>query len=180
MSAYSPQQSRRIFTSTAAATVTGTASETTLIGSGVGSLTLPANILRVGSVIEIKARGRLTSAVAATAVVFKIKLGSNIIIATGNLAPVNSQTDRSFGITAELVVRTIGASGTVMGNGMIYNTAAASFSGITTSKMDEFQSTSAVTVDTTASQAIDLTVTLTSGAGVDSYTLEQVIIYLSI
>lgn len=166
----------QIFVATSTATLTGTTNETTLIGSGIGTLTLPAGFLTVGKTIRITARGNLTSPVAPTTVVFKLKLGSNVIIQSASITPGTSQTARSWGMISEIITRTIGASGEVIGNGQIYNTATPAWNSIGAPRVAEFQSTSTVTVDTTASQVIDFTGTLTSGAGTDSYSITNFIV----
>ena len=135
------------FTQTATATVANTVTETTLIASGVGSVTLPAAFLVAGRTVRLVLRGVVT-ATGADTVDLKVKLGGTTLVSTGAVTPA-AMTDEGWEITVEITCRTTGATGTVFAQGMAvidnvtYNMAA----------------TTTTTVNTTGTLAIDATAT---------------------
>jgi len=149
-----------IFTSTADADVAGAVegnAETSMIGTGVGTLTLPANFFTVGKTVRVTVRGYYSTAATANTTIWKAKLGSTAVITSPTAAPSTSRTNQSWGVTFDLTCRTTGASGTIQGSGFTFASAGVSWS---LGRMMDFNATSAVVVDTTASQVIDLTCTL--------------------
>lgn len=158
---------RLLFASTADGTVTATASETTLVGSGVGSLTLAADLLAPGTVLRGTFYGTHTTPASPTTVTFRAKLGSSVIVVSAAVTPTANLTGRSFNGTFLISCRTAGATGTVRGQGQL------NFCTLTTYTLPrtaEFQSTADVTVDTTGTLAVDLTAQLGAGNS-DSYTI---------
>jgi hypothetical protein len=136
-----------LFTQTADATCANTTTETTLTSTGVGTLTLPANFFVAGKTIKLLAYGFHSSTSGAT-VTIRVKLGSTTILtATGA-----SGSDTNAGIIMDTVItcRTTGASGTVAGQGVYTEIG-------NTPNFRQMTNTAAVTVDTTASQAITMT-----------------------
>lgn len=142
-----------LFASTATATVANTGTESTLIGSGVGSLTLPANSLTPGRSVRLTARGLLSSAAVPGTLTIALKLGSTGIVTTGAQTPTALLTDLFWECEVLLTCRTTGATGTVIAQGS-FRYFAAAVGAITGWEMID---TSTVTVDTTASKSIDLT-----------------------
>jgi hypothetical protein len=149
------QVSTSLFTGTATATVENTTTETTLRGSGVGTVTLPANFLVAGKVIRLTARGLLSTHATPGTLNIKVKLGSVIVLATGAQTPTGTLSDTFWEVECIITCRTTGASGSVMSQSEFYHDTA--LVGQPTSWA--MVNTSAVTVDTTASAAIDLTAT---------------------
>jgi len=140
-----------IFTQTGDQTIGNTTTETTLINGGVGTLTLPANFLIVGKAIRVRIRGIISNTGTPNFTV-KAKLGSTVIATSGLVTMSKNITDKYFDCEVLLTCRTTGASGTVIGTGKFEHDATgnqAETYGIIT--------TSAVTVATTASQAINIT-----------------------
>lgn len=146
-----------IYRSVADATVTASTSTTgTLIGAQTsaepqGTLTLDANLMRVGKSFRIKAYGYMTTSVAGPTLKIDVKLGSVVIATIGASAPLSGVTAGSWNIDTTFTCRSTGASGTVQGDGV----------------MDQINPTSFVpqnygmykavtTVDFTASNVIDL------------------------
>jgi hypothetical protein len=154
-----------LYTSTANASV-ATATTATLIGSGVGTLTLPANFLVAGKTLRLKAKGYITTTAAASTLIFLVKLGATTVANTNNgtaLAPVSSMTAKPWEVEVDITCRTTGASGTVMAVGYLrfVNSATVTLTTANTVIVLVCSGTTpgAVTVDTTASKAVDFQVT---------------------
>lgn len=149
-----------IFSQTADATVANTGTETTLIGTGVGTVTLPADVLfgssgSAGRTLRITARGIYgTDAITPGNLNLRVKLGATTICTTGNVAATAALTNRFWELTAYITCRTQGAAGTVLGNGGFLHDDA-----LATSELRIWQmiNTGTTTIDTTASLAIDVT-----------------------
>lgn len=99
----------------AASTAITGATETSAAFS-TASVTIPANYLRVGSVVRIRAQGICTATTGSETHIFEVKLGSVTLAATGNIDPA---TNDVFDAEFDFVVRAIGASGTVVGSGVV-------------------------------------------------------------
>jgi len=107
-----------LFTATATATVANTGSETTLIGSGVGSLTIPSADLYAGKTVRVKARGYWsTLGIAAGNITINLKGGSTVLATTGAVAVPLSQSSDYWEVDAEIVVYSTGGAGTVWTQG---------------------------------------------------------------
>lgn len=152
-----------IYTSTATATVANTTNETSIIGSGVGTLTLPANFFVAGKNVRVRVRGILSDTGTPTLNI-KVKLGSTVIAQTTAIALAGTISNNYFEAEAGITCRTTGASGTVIAQGhMIYDESTHA------GTMWGMANTAATTIDTTASQALD--VTATWGTGVSANTI---------
>lgn len=146
-----------IYVTTADLTLTAsTATTGTLIGAQTnarpqGTLTLDANLLDVASTIRICAKGRITTSIGGPTLKIDAKLGTTVIATTGAAAPLSGATNAQFCCEVVLVCRSTGATGTVQGDGYVTQSNATTF---TPQTYDMYQAVT--TVDTTASQAIDL------------------------
>ncbi len=142
-----------LFTSTADATVDGSASttETTIIGTGVGSLTLPANFFVAGKTIRLSVRGKHTSSAAPPNLTIKVKLGSTVIGTTGAFAD-KAGTDEEILILYYITCRTTGSSGTVYGMGENMH-----HEGTNVADVYGMGNTTTTTINTTTSQVVDCT-----------------------
>lgn len=144
-----------LFAQTADRATSGTA-EITMLGTGIGTLTLPANTLGIGKTLRLRGVGTLTTVAAPGTVTLKIKLGAVVIALSAAITPTASKTNVGFDFEILLTCRTVGVTGTVMGSGSLcYDTGA----------VIPLTATAAVTVDTTAAQVLDLTSTNSIGAG---------------
>lgn len=146
-----------LFTSTATQTVAATTSETTIIGSGQGSLTLPANYLVAGKVIRFAIRGLYsTPALNIGSLAIKLKLGGTTLnVAASASALATSVTNAGFDAEAFITCRTIGASGTViLMGGVTYGIG----NNLAPLVLAVNNGTSATTIDTTSTLALDATV----------------------
>jgi hypothetical protein len=121
----------------ASAALTASSTETNFDTS---VLTIPANTLRVGDVIRVRAQGIATATNSTDTLNARIKFGTNAVIATGAVDVANNDI---FYLEGDIVVRTIGATGTIVAAGA----SAIGTEGTVTSKPAKLAST---TVDTTA------------------------------
>jgi hypothetical protein len=144
-----------LFASTADQTVANTTTETTLIGSGVGTKTLSANYLVAGKTITAIVRGRMGSkAVSPGSLTIKVKLGSTVIW-SGAVTPAASLANDYMEVKADITCRTTGASGTVFGQATLFFN-----DGVTTAvNAPDGANTTTSTIDTTTTQAVDVTAT---------------------
>ncbi len=152
-----------LFVQTASATAVTGSSETTLIGSGVGSLTIPAAwFTSAGTVMEVCTTGLITTGAVPGTVNFKLKFGSTAIAQTGAFTPLVSVTNGVYAACVELVARTIGASATILANSILPMTGATATPGEVV--FSNPTPGTAVTVDTTATQVVDFTITFSLAA----------------
>lgn len=142
-----------IFTSTADATVTNTNIETTIIGTGVGNLTLPANFLKVGRTVKIRLYGIHTVPSSPPTLNIKFKLNSTIVSQTGAMTDKND-TNTLFWIDCSFTCRSVGASGAIRFQGAMIHQE-------TTDSVNvwDMGTTANTTIDTTIAQTIGITAT---------------------
>lgn len=136
-----------IFAQTASVTVANTASELTLVGSGYGSLTLPANFFITGKTIKVTVSG-VRSATAAPTIQIKVKLGSTTVLDSTAVTSGN-QTNQAFVIQGWITCRSAGGSGTVFCQGVYSEVGNAQFG---------MANTGTQTIDTTTTQTVNVTV----------------------
>ncbi len=113
-----------IFVQTADKTVTNTTSETSIIGTGVGSVTLSAGFFNAaGKSLRIKLGGIYsTPAIVASSVLIKIKLGSTVLASGTTTALATGASNLRFFGEASITCRTSGASGVLsIDSAIIYN-----------------------------------------------------------
>lgn len=142
-------QYHNIFTMTGQVTVANTGAETSIIGAGVGTDTVPANTLQVGSTFHFRLWG-IHSATANPNVTVRVKLNGATIVTSGAVATGNS-TNQLFAIEVYATILTIGAGGTmfIQGEYMEYDTPNANVYSMTT--------TTATSINTTIDQVVDCT-----------------------
>ena len=145
-----------IFVQTDDATVANTTTETTLVGTGLGTTTLPTDFFVAGRAFRITATGFYSTRHDVTTLTIKVKLGSTVILTTVAEEPAVDVVDKSWTIPlVDITCRSTGATGTVMANGHVYFATVAK-----SAPIDQFTpNTTAVTIDTTTTQAITVTAT---------------------
>lgn len=146
-----------IFTQTADQTVSNTVAETTILGTGVGGKTLPANFFVAGKSIRIRIGGVYSTPIASTpSVLIKIKYGSTVVATVTTTGLLSGATTLEFDGEVLMTCRTIGSSGTLMVHGDIeYATGVGG-----TISVDPLNNAgSTVTINTTTSNALDISVT---------------------
>lgn len=152
--------SNPLYESTAAsAAVTTTSSETDFDKT----YAIPANALRVGDIIRIRAQVIATATNATDTLTLKLYVGSTVLLATGAVDVANNDIGL---IEFEFVVRTIGASGTMVGNGRW----SLGVPGTATVRSESLAST---TLDTTAAKTIKVSATWSSNNAGNSCRLDQ-------
>jgi hypothetical protein len=138
-----------LFTQTQTVTVANTVTETALTGTGTGTLTLPANFFAAGKTIKIRALG-YHSSTGSPNITIRVKLGSTTILTTGAITSGNGSDD-AWVCDAFFTCRTTGGTGTVIGQGYYEEVHG-------TGNRGGMVNTATTTIDTTASQAISITV----------------------
>jgi len=149
----SPSTANRL---TPGATVTAAAAETSLFGTGVGSLTLPANFFDVGRTIRVRLTGyNSTDATTPGTLTINIKVGGTTVMTTGARTPSVGLTNDYVDIIADIVCRSVGAPGSVIGQGKM--TRVTSTGGGST--LWGMVATATTAATTTGTLAVDVTAT---------------------
>lgn len=142
------------YTSVAASSaVTTTASET----SFGQTLSIPANSLTAGDVLEIFTQGIATATNSADTLTIKVKIGSTVLVSTAAVDVANNDV---WVIDCRVAVRTAGASGTLVAAGIVALGTPAEATTVVEKAGGSF--VASTTVDTTAAQTIDVTATWSS------------------
>jgi hypothetical protein len=152
-------------------TVANTAAETAF----TSSYTVAANSLRAGSVIRVKLFGTYsTDALVAPTLQGKMKIGGTTRLDTGALTAVLGATNRGWTAEGSIVVHSIGASGVADAQGTAQFATAA-----TAALSVHMPNTATFTLDTTATQAITVTVQWGAADVDNTITLRQMIVEIS-
>jgi hypothetical protein len=131
-----------------------TTGATSLSGTGVGSLTLGANFFAVGTVLHFAVSGIYTTTGTPGNITVAIKLGSTTIGTTGADTLPASQTSGVWRLIGDITCRTAGSGGTVILNTILEFAP----SGTTLTASDaSIANSSAVSINTTTTQAFDVT-----------------------
>lgn len=148
-------------------TVANTTTETPF----TSTYTLPANTLKVGSVIRVKMYGIYGTNIVAPSLTGKFKIGSTVILNTGALTSVAGVTNGGWSADALITVDTIGVGGTVEAQGFAQFATAA-----TTGLSVNVGNTTTFAVDTTIDEIFSVTVTWSSANSANTITLRQMAI----
>jgi len=89
--------------------VTNTTTETNILGTGVGSLSVPANLFMVGDSFHITVIGLLSSK-NNDDLRIRVKSGSVVLVDTGNIN-MPGLTNQHFELNLDFTIRAIGAAG---------------------------------------------------------------------
>jgi hypothetical protein len=98
------------------------ASSTTLTDiSPTPALVVPANFLTPGTVLRVKARGRFSTTSTPTLLlgVYVGAVAGTAIATTGAITTTSGVTNVPWELEADVICRTVGASGTVLGMGFV-------------------------------------------------------------
>jgi hypothetical protein len=90
--------------------VTATIVETSLIGTGVGTLSVPANAFTIGNSFTAFLDGRITSLNTANLII-RVKTLSGAILASTGLIDMDTATDKAWKLDLKFTVRTLGTTG---------------------------------------------------------------------
>ncbi len=136
------------FVATADKTVANSGAEASIIGTGLGSLTLAANYLSTGRTLVIDLAGFISETGTPTLNI-QLKLGATVIVSSGAATLPASLSNSMLRVHLELTVRTTGATGTVIAQGYA----------IAGTTIIPLVATAAATVNTTGTLALDVTAT---------------------
>jgi len=140
-----------MFTQTADVTVGNSDTETTLLGTGVGTLTFAADAFTVGKTVKIHATGYFSTKSSPGTFTWRFKIGTDTVASVAQIPPSALTTDGWY-IDAIVTCRTTGASGQFRGQGgMFWETSS------TDGTIWRDDTTANSTIDTTGSLTVDLT-----------------------
>ena len=171
---YLPPASTGLFTQTAnGPTVTATTTESTIIGTGIGSLTVPANAFQVGDSFRVDIMGHI-SAKNNDTVRIRVKAGSILLGDTGVVTMPNI-TNKHFDMSLNFTIRSLGAAGVASiasGGQFTYSkNASNAFEG------SDFSLVNNTTFDTTISNTLNITVQWSSTDPLNSIYTEILTLY---
>lgn len=148
-----PPFSKGVFVQNSTQTISNTTVETTVFGTGRGSRVFPANAWKTGAALRVKISGYISTDTPGGDATVRIKLGG--VTLTTSLATLPSGiSNEVFMIDFPIQCRSIGASGTFIGNGM---TLIHGGIGLTTVSGRNLLMTAPATVNTTAATTLDVT-----------------------
>lgn len=163
----------KIFSGTADQTIANTTTETTLFGTGVGNLTLPASFWFVGRQIRIRLAGTIATTLTPTADI-KLKYGSTVLLDSTALAlPVLTGTN-PWKIEATITCRSTGASGSVGAEMDIELTSGGVVVGAALKVA--ILPVAPTTIDTTSASALDVTFTWGTASALDTITTKTALV----
>jgi hypothetical protein len=137
-----------VFTQTADLTLTNSAIQTTIIGTGIGSSTIAANTLVAGKTVRMHGYGYLTTA--ASAPTLSISVGFQSALSSISVAGITSTMSFvPMEWDVELTIRTAGSSGAFQVNGWVSVAGTKSY----------IASAGTGTVNTTTTQTADIQAT---------------------
>lgn len=149
---------RTLFVATADKAVTNTTTETTLFGTGIGSLTLPAAATEadpvttvpfwyIGKTLRVTMRGYMNKGSTSTTRKYTLYIGGSSVITKTTAAGTTALSNDGWVIDILLTCRTTGATGTLYAQGKVDHESISNAWLI---------GTSTFTFDTTADNALDV------------------------
>jgi len=132
------------------ATVSGT-TETSIVGSGVGSLTIPANHFVVGDSYHAKIGGVIDGSTNNDEIIVRIKAGATLLASTGSFI-LDDTTNNGWECELDFTIAAIGAVGSICTNGNF------SYTKVTDKKVQGYVFQDVQPIDTTISNTLDITV----------------------
>lgn len=133
------------------ASASNTTTETTMLNADVGTLTIPADYLKVGKMLRLRLMGSITTHSSNTVLTFRWKIG-NATIASQARTMTISQSGTTFSIEALLSIDSTGATGT----------ASLRTSYVSPVEVLTIGSANGATIDTTGAYPVDVTVQWTT------------------
>lgn len=150
---------RRLFSQTADGTdITNTTDETSLIGTGQGSLSVPANSFQVGYSYNFKMGGVVSNNGGSDTIRIRIKAvdgGSPITLADSGVQGMPSLSDETFVLDLNFTIRQIGGQGTA--SILTYGTMFYAKSSSGSLEGFEFRTLENTNFDTTVLQTLSIT-----------------------
>lgn len=136
------------------------------------TVTLAANSLQVGQVLCVDARGIYNQFSTPGSQTFKVKFGTTVVCATATFAGTANMSNRSWWLTCNITVISIGASGSVESQGFLTMGTAAK-----NAINCEMPNTAVVgSIDMTAAISLNLSVTQTNSNASNNAQLRQLVV----
>jgi hypothetical protein len=144
---------------TISSTVVNTTSESSIIGTGVGTLFVPANGFSIGDSFVAKIGGEITN-LNNNNITFKVKSSSEILINTG-LISLKAGTNQYWQLDINFTIRNIGGLGvaSIISNGNFTHVR-----NNTSTDIFGFNTIDNTTFDTTITNTLDITVQWQNGS----------------
>ena len=137
------------------ATVTGT-TEVSIVGTGVGSLSIPANAFVVGDSFHAKIGGKIGDTGNGDRIIVRIKTGATILATTGSFVLDSTQAISAGGegweCELDFTIAAIGATGTICTNGNF------AYTKTNDKKVQGYVFQDVQPIDTTVSNTLDITI----------------------
>ena len=134
------------------ATITGT-TETSVIGTGVGSLIIPANAFKVGDSFHGKIGGIISDTANTDDITIRIKAGATVLATTGAFAlDTTAATGEGWEMELDFTIATLGATGSICTNGNF------AYTKTNDKKVSGYVFQDVQPIDTTVSNTLDITV----------------------
>ena len=134
------------------ATVTGT-TETSIIGTGVGSLSIPANAFRVGDSFHGKIGGVISDTANGDDITVRIKAGGTVLATTGAFTlDTTAATGEGWEMELDFTIATLGATGSICTNGNF------AYTKTNDKKVSGYVFQDVQPINTTVSNTLDITV----------------------
>lgn len=133
--------------------------------------TIPANTLKIGSVIKMKLFGIYGTTLVAPTLTGKIKIGSTVVLNTGALSAVAGLTNSGWFADALVSINSIGSNGSFEVQGFAeFATAATAGLNVNVANAAPF------TIDSTLDQILSITATWSAANSANTITLRQLAI----
>ena len=134
------------------ATVTGT-TETSVIGTGVGSLSIPANAFRVGDSFHGKIGGVISDTANGDDITVRIKAGGTVLATTGAFTlDTTAATGEGWEMELDFTIATLGVTGSICTNGNF------AYTKTNDKKVSGYVFQDVQPINTTVSNTLDITV----------------------
>ncbi len=134
--------------------IVNTRNETSLIGDGVGTLSVPANAFSVGDSFVVRMGGRISTSSGNETLQIKVKT-NNTVLADSGIQTLPGLTDETFLLEVDFTIRKIGAATTAE----IISAGIVTFQKSSSGSMEgfEFNTLDNTTFDTTVSNTLEIT-----------------------
>lgn len=137
-----------LFTQTASQTVSATIAKTTILGTGVGSTTVPASQIIPGKTYRVRIEGIYSTPPLLNLGTFtcRMEINGTVVTSSSTLTLLASASNSAFSAEQIITFRTVGNSGTVVATGCLSFNSALN----TRSYVDMNTGTGTVTINTTS------------------------------
>ncbi len=161
-----------LFSTTGSTTATAITA-TSLIGTVTGSTTIAANTFTAGQYFQVIAQGYYSTPATATSLTINLNIGGTTRLTTGAVAQLAAVTNGTWRLSCGFTTRTAGVSGTQIANCIFEETGPSLTPG-----ESPLQTSSTWSVDTTATQVVDVTATWSTVTGGPTITSTNVVGYI--